>query len=316
MSKKLTIEEFIEKSNKIHREKYDYSKVNYINNYIKIIIICPKHREFLQRPNSHLNGCGCPVCGFISSNKTRSKSASKFIKDAKNIHKNKYNYSKVNYINSHTKIKIICKKHGRFFQLPLNHLRGEGCSKCRYENIKILKPKSESKFIKECKKIHKNEYDYSKVNYIRAHTKIIIICKKHGKFYQTANHHLQGNKCPKCAKIISRQEIEFLNYVDIPDTIKNRQIYIKRKKVDGYDGKTNTIYEFLGDFWHGNPKIHNKNDINRVIKKTFGELYKNTLKRFNILKKMGYNIKYIWENDWKRFKKGIDKKPKILRYKG
>ena len=81
--------------------------------------------------------------------------------------------------------------------------------------------------------------------------------------------------------------------------------------MDGYDDKTNTIYEYLGDYWHGNPVKFNANHINKRCGKTCGELYHKTFQRLNNLKSMGYIVKYIWEHDWKQFKRGIDKSPKI-----
>ena len=97
---------------------------------------------------------------------------------------------------------------------------------------------------------------------------------------------------------ISKKENIFIQHIG---NIGEKIIKINNKifKLDGYCEKTNTIYEFLGDFWHGNPKIFNSNDINPVIKKTFGELYTNTMNREKILRENGYNLISIWENDYK-----------------
>ena len=116
---------FINKANIKHENKYDYSKVEYINNKEKIKIICPIHNEFIQTPNDHLNGCGCPICG---SNKLNTL---KFIEKAECIHENKYDYSKVEYIHSKNKVKIICPEHGEFIQIPNHHLNGAGCPICK-----------------------------------------------------------------------------------------------------------------------------------------------------------------------------------------
>lgn len=86
--------------------------------------------------------------------------------------------------------------------------------------------------------------------------------------------------------------------------IKQYRIPGTRYLADGFDPETNTVYEFLGDFWHGNPKIYNPNDINAVNKKSFGILYENTLKRRNYLKSLDYKIKYIWESEY--IIKGLD----------
>ncbi len=118
-----------------------------------------------------------------------------FIKKAKIYHGNRYNYSKVKYVNSKTKIMIICKKHGEFLQTPSKHLMGQGCFKCGCEKIVSLKSITTKEFIKRAIKIHNNKYDYSKVEYKNAHTKITIICKKHGKFKQSPNSHLRGRGC-------------------------------------------------------------------------------------------------------------------------
>ena len=131
MGKKLTIEEFIERGNKVHNNKYDYSLVDYKNGLIKVKIICPKHGMFEQTPKNHFKGSGCKKCGLIIVKEKQILGREQFIKKANKVHNNKYDYTKINYINSHTKIKIICPKHGMFEQIPSNHLKGQGCSLCK-----------------------------------------------------------------------------------------------------------------------------------------------------------------------------------------
>ena len=115
---KYTIDDFIKKSNQIHNNKYDYSNTKYKNTTTKIIITCPIHGDFLKTPKNHFKGQGCSQC-------TRCNHTTKtYIDKAKIIHNNKYNYSKVKYINHKTKIIIICKKHGDFLQGPREHLSG------------------------------------------------------------------------------------------------------------------------------------------------------------------------------------------------
>ena len=118
-----------------------------------------------------------------------------FINRANKIHNNKYNYTKVDYNNSKTKIKIICKVHGIFEQRPDIHLSNKGCPKCA-NNKKATTIKD---FINKANKVHDNKYDYSLVDYKNNKIKIIIICPTHGEFYQNPNDHLQGRGCPKCA---------------------------------------------------------------------------------------------------------------------
>lgn len=126
----------------------------------------------------------------------RKKTTEEFIKDAKNIHGDRYDYNKVNYTGNKDKIIIVCKIHGEFLQSPNDHLsKKSGCAKCGKLNI----TKTTKEFIHDARKIHENEYDYNKVNYINSREKVIIICKAHGEFLQSPNHHLSNKSgCPDC----------------------------------------------------------------------------------------------------------------------
>lgn len=129
--------EFITRAKKIHNDKYDYTEVKYVNNRTKICIICPKHGKIWITPFSHLQGQGCPKCNDNFPLTTES-----FSKKAKHVHNNKYDYSRVNYVNSQKKVCIICPIHGEFWQKPSKHLQGQGCPKCANEkNISELKIK-------------------------------------------------------------------------------------------------------------------------------------------------------------------------------
>jgi len=124
--KRSSKKEFIEKSNKVHNNKYDYSLVEYKNNKTKVKIICIKHGIFKQRPDNHINvKAGCPKCANNILYTTKI-----FIEKATKIHNNKYDYSLVDYKTAHIKIKILCTEHGIFNQKPTNHLRGDGCPIC------------------------------------------------------------------------------------------------------------------------------------------------------------------------------------------
>jgi len=122
---KIKLIEFINKSNIVHDDKYDYSFVNYVNSKTKVRIICLKHGEFWQTPSNHLSGHGCSKCGGRYKLTTE-----EFIIRSNKIHNNKYNYSEVKYFNNKTKVKIKCPNHGIFLQRPDAHLRGQGCPKC------------------------------------------------------------------------------------------------------------------------------------------------------------------------------------------
>ena len=188
---------FIEKAKKLHMDKYDYSKVSCINNKTKVCIICPKHGEFWQTPDVHLRGNGCPFCGRERSSLKQRITKETFIQKAKYIHGDKYNYSKVEYINDKTKICIICSEHGEFWQTPNNHLKGKGCPSC-YGNKKL----TINDFIKKAQNVHGDKYNYSKVEYINTDTKVCIICPEHGEFWQTPYKHIKhSHGCPVCGNI-------------------------------------------------------------------------------------------------------------------
>ena len=199
MSKKKTTEEFIQEATEKHKGKYDYSKVDYVNNYTKVCIICPEHGEFWQKPNSHLNGSGCPKCGSNAIGNSLRLSLSDFITKARKVHGNKYDYSKVDYVNYDTKVCIICPEHGEFWQTPHAHNQGQGCPKCKGDKTRERCASTKEEFIKKAKEKHNDKYDYSKVKYIGAHNKVCIICPEHGEFWQKPNGHLNGYGCSKCS---------------------------------------------------------------------------------------------------------------------
>lgn len=131
MCKRKTTEQFIAEARAIHGEKYDYSKVKYVSNKGKVIITCPIHGEFQQRAIEHLRSCGCTKCAKDNSKRSRGCGKDIFIEKAKAIHGDKYDYSKVNYVNSYTPVVIVCPIHGEFTKLPKNHIiEGQGCPTC------------------------------------------------------------------------------------------------------------------------------------------------------------------------------------------
>lgn len=198
MPRKLTREIFIERARKIHGDKYDYSKVVYVNNSTFVTIICPEHGEFSQRPSVHLRGGECPICGRKKCDENRRLGTEKFIKKAREIHGDKYDYSKVVYVSAHEKVIIICSIHGEFLQTPTAHLSGKGCKLCANKYIGDKKILGRECFIEKALKIHGDKYDYSKVVYVNNSTPITITCPVHGEFLQAPNNHLQGQECPKC----------------------------------------------------------------------------------------------------------------------
>lgn len=201
MNKEKT-ELFIRRSKRIHGDIYDYSKTEYTSRNSKLIITCSNHGDFIKTPATHLRGQGCPECTKINLRKKFAKTTEQFIEDAKKVHGDKYDYSKVEYKNKETKVTIICPIHGEFQQTPSNHLSGYGCNECGHESSNASKLKDQELFIKECKEVHGDRYDYSKVEYNGNKNKICIICSEHGEFYQNPHDHLYNKSgCPICGRL-------------------------------------------------------------------------------------------------------------------
>lgn len=241
--------DFIEKAKKVHGDKYDYSKVEYINNKTKVCIICPIHGEFWQTPSVHINNkSNCPKCSYKNGAKSRSTTLYNFIEKAKKIHGDKYDYSKVGYINNKTKVCIICPIHGEFYIRPDMHLNGQGCKKCSNIRNGLIKRKTTEQFIKEAKQIHGDKYDYSKVKYINTNTKVCIICPIHGEFWQTPFNHLNGNGCKKCdVSLLENDVIELLKHNEIPYIFRERKLpWLKGLELDFYLPQYNIAIECQG----------------------------------------------------------------------
>lgn len=154
----------------------------------------------------------------------------KFIERAKEIHGNKYDYSKSNYINSRTNIEIICPIHGIFWQNPGMHIRRKyGCPKCA-KNYKL----SSKEFVEKAVSVHGNKYDYSLVEYVNSLKKVKIICHKHGVFKQIASGHLSGNGCPFCFGTPKSNKKEFIE--------KAKKVHGDRYDYSLVEYKTNKKY--------------------------------------------------------------------------
>lgn len=372
MPKKLTQNDFIKRSNLIHKNKYDYSLSIYKLTFGKVKIICPFHGVFEQEAHGHMSGKGCNLCSTeqkIKRFKNKKLTKEYFIKKSSDIHNNKYSYNLVKILNSDKKVKIICKEHGVFEQTPHNHMSGSGCLKCGYEKVSKSLSTNKHDFLDACYKMHGNKYDCSLAQYKNQNTKlkivcqkhgifiknarsfisgsgcpkcekcykitydifvakaidkhgnkytypkfdniknnrdkIKIICTKHGEFTQSVFSHLQGSGCQKCGISISKPEEQWLDFNKIPNDKNHRHLTLKINGrnilVDGFIPETNTVYEFYGDFWHGNPKKYKPNEKNHVTKNTFEYLYNKTMNREEAIKSK-YNLVSIWESEWKKLK--------------
>ena len=197
--------EFVVRAKDVHGDKYDYSRVEYVNNKRKVTISCLIHGEFAQSPNSHLMGHGCGKCAgtYLSDTHT-------FIARAKEVHGDKHDYSRVNYIGNRHKVAIICKRHGTFHQSPHEHLFGHGCSKCAKNGLALLFVSNTDQFIAKARDLHGYKYDYTDVVYLITNTYVKIRCSEHGCFEQVPSSHLTGRGCPICANNVPLDTAQFI----------------------------------------------------------------------------------------------------------
>ncbi len=186
-NRKLSKQNFVERANKKHNNKFTYPD-DYIGGHTKIRIICPTHGEFFQTPSSHMSGIGCPAC---SGNKR--PTTEEVIEEAKNIWGDRYGLDKIVYTKNGIPFEVTCPVHGSFFKTRAEFiLNKSGCNKCSRREIDT------DLFLQLAKDKHGERYNYDKTKYVKSNLKIIITCKEHGDFEMRPNNHLNGQGCPSC----------------------------------------------------------------------------------------------------------------------
>lgn len=309
-----TLERFLAKAKEIHGDKYDYSQIREENIKGKESNIPVKCNECTYEWNptihNHINGkTGCPDCGGQSI-----WTLEKFLIKARKIHGDKYDYSHItidDINNCDSRVDICCNECGYSWNSAVKtHINcRSACPDC---GGKV--PWTLERFLLKAKQVHGDKYDYSQITqeHINGHRSCIpIMCLKCSHSWNPAIcDHVNGKTgCRHCSvsRGYSDVQIRWLNNI-----MEKESIYIRHAlsaegeykipglgKVDGYCSQTNTVYEFHGDYWHGNPDIYDATSVNMVNHKTFGELYNKTLERDQKIRDKGYNLIVMWESDFK-----------------
>lgn len=254
----LSVAEFIERAKEKHGDKFDYSMINQsdINNG-KVSIICRNHGVFSQKVKHHLSGNGCKKCGLENAASSNAVSEEEFFERAKIKFGDKFEYSRFEYGGFGVESTIICPKHGEFQMSPAKHLGSTGCLLCAKEakgtkqTVRHFKEKNTAK--------HGNKYCYSLItgDYLED-SRVNIICPKHGIFKQRVSNHSEGKGCPKCAKTMSKAEIEIAEWIkdqysqsgkDITIETRNRQI-LDGLEIDIWLPELSIGIEYHGVYWH------------------------------------------------------------------
>lgn len=249
------------------------------------------------------------------------RSTEYFITIFKEIHGDKYNYSETVYVNSKIKVLIGCSTHGLFPQMVGSHKAGNGCPKCGFRQIAAkngLKNAergrtrfsiTQEEMIQRASNLHYNRYTYTNVIYKNYYTKIAVTCSIHGDFLITPDSHLHGIGCASCAHTqkYSTKAVAWLTELSTSTRLSIRHAcntgeYLipgTQIKVDGYCADTNTVYEYHGSKWHGDPAIYLPTDKCHPFDTTItaGQLLTKTLTREKKIRSLGYNLVTVWESE-------------------
>lgn len=267
--------------------------------------LCDCGNEWIGRPLHVVNtmiagkGTGCPVCKYAKFKKLYTFDQQHWMVRFREKHGDRYQYSDFPIgFNSQTPICITCPVHGVFVQNICNHIT-QGCAKCAQQSSRL----DRADYFADCASIHQGRYDYTHSEFIGTAHKITYRCAKHGNVTQYAGDHRNGRGCKSCGResqffkskacgawlerCRSRGAVIVEEWI-IPDT---------KYVADGYDATTNTIYEFHGDYWHGNPTLYPADEMNLSAGKTFGELYQGTLRKEARIRELGYNLITTWMSD-------------------
>jgi Zn finger protein HypA/HybF involved in hydrogenase expression len=275
--------EFITKSNIVHKNKFSYENTIYVNAKTKVEIKCNIHGTFLQLPSNHLAGAGCPACAG------KLITTISFVEKAKSIHGDKYDYSSTKYKSMRSKIMIECKTHGTFKQTPQVHLNGSGCKKCHIEFLSLLKSRSYDDFVAKANLIHGGKYQYKQSLFFIGKDKIGIVCFKHGTFEQLKGSHLSGNGCPKCKS--SKGETKIRNILkDYKIIFEEQKIFNQcidktSLKFDFYLPDYNLCIEYDGRH-HFGPFSFGKCKNKQSMEKNYKDVFKKDQIKNNFCKKI------------------------------
>ena len=277
-TRKSTTDNFIKKAKSIHGDKFDYTKSVYKGNRSPIIVTCPIHGDFETTPHGHYYSKvgACPECAKANStgpsHKYRPKMTTElFIEEARKVHGDKYSYGESDFVNYKTPVKIYCPDHGYFNQTPNSHLSGCGCPECaKIRTINALTSTTED-FLVKAREVHGDKYIYDKVEYERNNKPVEIICREHGSFFQTPEHHLRGNGCPTCGNNQLKSLEEFIREAELvhgPGTYVYDSVEYKGSEVPI------KVYDPLfGDYFWTKPHLFLKGFGNSARGMTSGERF-------------------------------------------
>lgn len=281
MATKKTLEDFLAKARSVHGDRYDYSLVEYKQTHQKVAIVCPLHGKFDQSPNSHCNSKqGCPECAKDTRIKTSLKKYGVEHPHQSSIIKEKKKQTMMGRwgVDNPSRSSVTQKKKKQTMEDRY------GCHSSQQGILSILPML--------------NDYNWLFNQYIIENKTGKQIAEELGVDGTTISRHLLVHEIEikkhfwgsyKCQLWLQQQQCNIVTEWKIPGT---------KYRADGYCESTNTIYEFHGDYWHGNPSIFEANEMNEVVNKSMGDLYQKTITRENLIRSLGYNLVVMWESEF------------------
>ena len=293
MGKRLGFDGFVSKAMEIHGNLYSYPEQEYVTNKDKVKIICSKHGEFWQKPNSHLSGKGCYECAN-DSKRARNSAVSALTKSGlldRLIEANpSWEYDLSSFKGMAKNLRAICPEHGEFYSTPNNMLRNSGCPGCGERKMlaaSAARKLTTEQWIERAKAVHGGKYLYCDTVY-DPNGKIAVQCPKHGEFLTTSDHVYQATGCPRCSIHLSKSEDEIANLLKIYTEVdqRNRSL-IKPLELDIFLPKHGVAIEYCGDYWHshGDPASEKAGMAKHH-------------KKYNLCAQMGIRLITIFESEW------------------
>jgi hypothetical protein len=313
LARRLGQDDFLRRSREVHGERYDYTAVAYNGVDERVTIVCrvPGHGSFEQIAMNHMSGAGCSKCGYERHAAASTYTTEEFVARAKEAHGNAFDYSETVYLGGHSPVTIRCRieGHGYFTTLAADHMSGaiRGCKVCKAIGISVRSAKPVEQLLAEFQRIHGNRYIYERLDYKGDAVLVTITCRLHGDFEQTPRVHLMGSGCQVCAKRgFSRACLDWLAFEQIgrqgpiKHALSGGEHRIGSYRVDGFCATTQTVWEFMGCFWHGCIKCFpDRSEINVVKKQSMEVMYNRTIARILWLREQGYEVRVVWEHSWR-----------------
>ena len=289
----LSTEQFIAKSKAKFGNTMDYTNTHYTGKYNLLTIGCSTHGKVVMDASQHLRTKhGCTKCDYERRKRARWEIV---LKKAKDVHGNKYDYSRVIFTNMNDKVEIICPLHGSFFTDLYSHTAREtNCPKCAIENGRHT---TES-FVKKALAIHGDLYDYSKSIYTTGDAIITIICKKHGEFTQRAMSHLAGCVCRKC--FIEKCKLSVSDFIKNARSVHGDLYDYSNVVYSGNKTPVEIICPLHGSFWQKpNTHVSSRNGCGRCNESRGEKAVLEVLDKYGFSYMREYRIKpYLYRYDF------------------